>query len=337
MPVVDEEHIKTADAAGPAAGEVEPAAPPAAVLIDGDVDPAGGDIDAELDVHIKGTVRSTVRVRSKGSVAVEGAIESACVTAGASIIVHGGIADQGEGSIEAGGDITAKYCEGAKLRAGGNINIIHEAMHSRIHAAGHVDISEGAVIGGYTYARERATINALGNEAGVPTYVAVGIDPAIVLDARNAAADMNRKQQTITRIRTEIQPLLNFVRRLTPQQREKATELIYEADIMEQQLVEQKKAVDANLAASSPKAQPILRVTGRIFAKATVIFGDRKTTFDSACRGPLKILQRPVKGVEQIVLIDEVSGASRVLPGRSSLDQPVWDERAAKPTEAASP
>ncbi len=286
------------------------------VEIKGDVDYSSGNVESPTDVLITGTVRETFEVRSAKSVAVQGAIEAAAVEAGTHVHVRGGITARRGGRVLAGGEICAKFCEDADLQAGGDIVITREAMNSRIYAAGRLVVPRGAVIGGYAYAREGAEIRELGNVANIRTRIAIGVDPTVLAEARQTDEIIRRKREAAAKIREKVQPLMAQLKRLTPQQRERVTELMHEADEMEAGILEQEKSRGAVIASKNPTgdSQPALLITGKLYPGVVVIIGDKMVNIEKERRGPVKIVRRPVKRVEEIMMVDQVSGSTQILP-----------------------
>jgi uncharacterized protein len=287
------------------------------VDIQGDVDYSTGNVHAPSDILIKGTVRESFEVLGKQSVTIKGAIEAATVQAGTDVHVQGGITAHGNGRVVAGGTITARFCNSADLQAGGDVIMLHEASNSRIHAGGRLDVSSGAVIGGYAYARGGGCVKELGNDANIVTEIAIGADPVLVAEADEAQKDMKKKRDTIQMIRDKVGPLMAIVKQLSPQQREKATELLCQADEMEMEVNELQKKREAALAATSFDAWPVLEIRVRVYPRVRVVFGNKETTFTKECRGPVKIVRRLVENVEEIVMLDPISGSVTVLPSRT--------------------
>ena len=284
------------------------------VEIDGDVDFSSGNVESPADVVINGTVRETFKVRSHKSVTVKGTIEGATVEAGADIQVHGGIAARGKGRIKAGGGISTKFCEGADLEAGGNVTVVREVMHSRVHTTGRLLVPQGSLIGGYTYAREGAEVKALGNGANIKTEIAIGVDPITLAETRQADRIIEKKQETAAAIRKRVQPLMAQLNRLTPTQRERAAGLMREADQMDAEVQEHERKKAASAAHKSPASDPTLLIGGWLHPGAVVIVGDRMAVIDKDHRGPIRIARRVVDRVQEIVLMDQVSGSVTVLP-----------------------
>lgn len=281
-----------------------------------DVDFSTGNIESPTDVLIGGTVRDTFAVRSAKSVAVRGAIEAAVVEAGTDVQVSGGVAGRGQGVVTAGGQITSKFCDEANLRAGGDIVIISECINSRLYAGGRLMIPAGKLVGGYAYAREGAEIEVLGNEADRPTEIAVGVDPVVLAKSAQTDELVKKKREAIAKIREKIQPLMAQLKRLNPQQRERATELMYEADQMEAEILETERKKQEEIARCSPDRKICLLVKHTIYPGVKVVVGgDKVAVFRNERRGPVKIERRLVNRVEEICIVDQISGSVTTMPG----------------------
>ncbi|HOA71892.1 MAG TPA: FapA family protein [Phycisphaerae bacterium] len=287
------------------------------VEVDEDVDFSTGNVDATCDVLINGTVRDTFRVKSGGSITVRGAIEAAEVEAATDLQVNGGIASRGQGRIVVGGEVFTKFCNEADIRAKGDITINREALNSRLRTDRRLLIPRGKLIGGRAYARCGAEIFELGNEANVKTIIAVGIDPLALVQAAEAAESIRKKMEAITKIRQTVQPLMAQLKRLSPAQRERATELLYQADAMEQEVREQEKQIAAALEPVTPDGREVTLVVQKIaYPGVSIILGDRIVPLHKERKGPFKVVRRVHQRVEEVLLIDKISGSVTVLGGR---------------------
>jgi len=279
----------------------------------GDVDFSTGNISSQTDVLIGGTVRNTFTVKSTKNVAVRGAIEAAFVEACGDVQVSGGIAGCDRGQVVAGGSITTKFCSEAHLRAGGDITISRECFNSRVHAGSRLIMPRGKLVGGAAYAREGAEIKFLGNATEKPTEIAIGLDPATLAKTSQIEELMKKKTEACARIREKVQPLMAQLGRLTPQQREKATELLHQADQMEAEIHMHEVDMQTLVHATTPRDRGALLVTGTLYPGVKVIFGDRMTIFRKEHKGPIKIERRLIDRVEEICVIESGSGSVTTL------------------------
>lgn len=284
------------------------------VPIDSDVDFSSGNVDVPTDLLINGTVRESFEVKSAKSVTVRGAIEAARVEAGADIEVHGGIAGRGVGQVIAGQQVLTKFCDEANIQAGGDIVVVRECMNSRLVSRGRVSIANGKLVGGYTYARDGAEVRVLGNEAELKTEIAIGIDPQALADAAVVDEQLAKKREAAAKIRETVQPLLAQLKRLTPAQRERATELMYQADEIDLAVQEKEDAKQQALALASPEKSASLVITEIIHPGVQVIFGNKVARIRKQRKGSMRIERRVVKRVEEICLIDQLTGSIATLP-----------------------
>jgi hypothetical protein len=279
------------------------------VTINGDVDFQCGNIRAATDVSIKGTILDLFKVSSTKSIKVGGAIQAAYVQAGGDVLVRGGILGRNQGSVKAQGQIVAKFADEADLRAGGDVRITREVMNSRIHAEGKLFVSHGAVIGGQVYAREGVEVGAIGSEAGVPTCVTVGIHPGVLDRADAIDEEIKAMLKAIERIRGAVQPLMADLKRLTPEQKERATELLSAADAMVAEIDHAEARRDQMIQEARAKEAPGVVVAKILHAGSRIRIGRRHVVFDDDLKGPVKIEKRKVEGVTEFVAVSRLTGS----------------------------
>ncbi len=286
------------------------------VEIKEDVDFSTGNIKAPNDVLINGTVREAFNVESDKSITVRGTIEAADVKAGTDIIVNGGIISEFDRRVEAQGEVFSKFCEHAYVYAESDINIEREVMNCQLHTNSYLRVPNGALIGGYSYAREGGVVKELGNEANVKTEIAIGLDPQVFAECRRIDENICKKRETVEKIRQKVQPLMNLLKQLTPQQRERATELMYQADELENAIKEQEEVKKQLFAEKSPKnsKEACLEISKIIYPGVKIIIGDQTTVLHKERKGNSLITRRLIERVLEIVLVDKLSGSVTVLP-----------------------
>lgn len=286
------------------------------VEIEGDVDFNSGNVDAPSDVLVDGTVREGFQVRSPKSVTIRGAIEAAEVEAGSDLQVNGGIMAQSKGHVVAGGEIFTKFCNEANLRAGGDLTITREAMNSHIHCGGQLRIAHGGLIGGMAFARQGGELHELGNTKEIKTQIAIGVDPRILAEARESEAKLKKRCDASQKIRESVAPLMAQLKRLTPEQREKATELMFQADTIDMEVEEERQRIKDKIASGSPEQPAVLTVVKELHPGVSIICGDKIAHFNKPRKGPIRIMRRLEGRCEEIVMIDKISGSVTILAAR---------------------
>ncbi|MBN2560721.1 MAG: DUF342 domain-containing protein [Phycisphaerae bacterium] len=296
----------------------------------GDVDFDCGNIDASIDVSITGTILDQFKVRAKKCISVRGAIQAAEVEADGDVVVRGGIIGRDKGSVRAGGRITARFAEEADLKAGGDVTIAKEIMNSRIHCEGTAFVSHGAVIGGEVYAKEGAEIAILGTETGVHTSIVVGIHPGVLAEAERMDEETKAKLKTVERIRTSVQPLMANLKRLTPEQKERATELLFTADAMADEISKTGAQRDQMVEEARATKPPVVRVSKIIHPGARIRIGRRHVVFQNELKGPVKIEKRKIESVTEFVAVSEASGSVTVLKSANVVDDKAVEDAGAR-------
>lgn len=147
------------------------------LVIDGDASNATGDIVFLNDVHIRGNVLAGVTVKSdKGSIIVDGYVESAVLIAKKDIVLKNGMQGNNRGKIIAGGNVSGKFFEQVTIEAGEDVNA-NAIMNSRVEAGQDVIVSGkfGIIIGGTVHAMRQIHATIIGNMAEVSTKIDAGV------------------------------------------------------------------------------------------------------------------------------------------------------------------
>jgi uncharacterized protein (DUF342 family) len=172
----------------------------------GDVDYSIGNLSMEGSLDIKGWIRSGFEVRASDEIRVGGGVEDAIVEAGADIFINGGVIGSGGGSIHAGGKVTARFFENAKVHAGGDIIVHDDIFRSTVSTDGSIIATKGKgrIRGGSVDAVKGVEVNEIGSDAGVETYVSVGMDSKM----RNLLADAKKQLKHFERQRAKMDKIL---------------------------------------------------------------------------------------------------------------------------------
>lgn len=163
--------------------------------IKGDVDLETGNVRSKSGaVSIRGNVRAGFRVEAPGDIVVGEVVEEADLEAGGSVTVAGGVLMNGKNTLVAGGAVTAKFCQNAVIRAGGDVMVEAELSHCDVQAGGkvHVTGGKGMVSGGRVECVDGLEAAYLGNEARSKTIVtlrAVGPEEERLMEGRNVLAE----------------------------------------------------------------------------------------------------------------------------------------------------
>jgi hypothetical protein len=277
--------------------------------IRGDVDYESGNVDSLIDVHVRGTVRDLFKVASEKSIMVDGAVEAAEVRAAENLVVGGGILGRGKGLVLVDGEVMAKFCNEADLRAGGDITVEKEVINSRIWTEGRLSVQRGSIIGGNVYAKRGLEVRNLGSDSSVATHIRVGVSEETLWRARQIEEKNKKRMEAVEHIRQMVEPLMRNVKRLSGAQKERATELLFQAETMEDEIREALAEREKMLAEGIVEEDIFVLVQGMLYQQVTVAIGDRATTIKTEIKGPVKIELRKFENVTEFAAVDQTSGS----------------------------
>lgn len=289
----------------------------------GDVDFGTGNIDSSGDVIVRGTVKDLFQVRTDKDLVIDGHVEAATLQAGGNITIQGGIHGREKGTIKAGGTVQARLCDGVTIDAGNTFTVQKECINSVVRAENKVHCPAGTIIGGQVWGRNSVEVQDVGSPARVKTSVLAGVPLSVIEEMSQLQAEMKKRQDAAAKIRESIAPLIREMRRLSPQHRERATELMFQADQLDLEARQmQSKREDLHKQAA-PQGDPYVLVSGRLHTGSTITISGRSTTIDQDVRGPVRILERKIDGVTTLVLVDQLSGSIRALQtGKTAAAEP---------------
>jgi len=150
---------------------------------------ATGNINFTGSVIIDGDVNEGMKVIASGDVTIGGFVESAMIEAGGDITISGGIIGRKHDiekttvtdvsmsvSVNAKGNIYAKYCQYAEISCSKDVRIEKQLLHSLLNIQGGLTVgsdekSNGKIIGGYIKAGTFVSAGIIGATAGSNTII----------------------------------------------------------------------------------------------------------------------------------------------------------------------
>lgn len=150
---------------------------------------ATGNINFTGSVVIDGDVNEGMKVIASGDITIGGFVESAIIEAGGDVTISGGVIGRKHDlektqitdikmsvSVNAKGNLYAKYCQYAQISCGKDIRIEKQLLHSLINVHGNLKVgteekSNGTLIGGFIKAGKHVSAGIVGATAGSNTIV----------------------------------------------------------------------------------------------------------------------------------------------------------------------
>lgn len=177
------------------------------LVIEGDVSYTTGNVEFQNDVHIRGNVLTGVKITSlKGSIIVDGYVESAVLLAKHNVVLKNGMQGNGKGSIDAGGDVTGKFFEQVSIKASGDVKA-NAIMNSNVVCGQDVIVSGryGIIIGGYIKATRYIKATIIGNMSEVRTVVETGVDGDLFAILAKCEQEKAKAEITVDKINKAIE------------------------------------------------------------------------------------------------------------------------------------
>jgi uncharacterized protein (DUF342 family) len=149
-------------------------------LITDDIRPAGSTIKYDGNVEVVGTVKAGARLQVDGDIGVFGNVEDAEIVASGNVMIDGGFLGTGSGRVACSGSFKARFVQGQRIEAGGDVEVTKGLISSTVFTSGRVLVGRaGGIVGGEIHAYRGVEAGSLGSRRPVTTVLEVGIDPAV--------------------------------------------------------------------------------------------------------------------------------------------------------------
>lgn len=294
-------------------GPASPTSPPRRIA--GGIGVSTGDVACDGDLTVEGNVLDGRQVRAGGTIDVAGAIQAATVSAGGDLRAAGGITGRGKAECRAVGAVTARYIVKASVVAGGTIRVDTEILAATVAAGGDVLMEAGSIIAGSVVACGEIRCRKIGSTGGVDTFIAAGVDQALEAAVASSLPEIESKRARAVKIRDIVAPLLRNQRALNAAQKEKATELLFEADELDATAAKSLGELHARIKGLASRPNPRIHVAELIGSGTHLRVRDLETTIESAVEGPVSIVARG-SGSQRRLLAVDVEGKEVELKSR---------------------
>jgi hypothetical protein len=289
--------------------------------IPGNVDFSVGNIDFSGEILIHKNVLDLFKVKSSSTIAVQGLVEAAEVTAGEDLIITGGITGKEKGIISAGKNLATKYITNATVCAGGNITVRTEIVNCEVTCDGSITVENGPLVGGYVIAKGGIHVKQLGSEAGVKTLLDVGFNAALKQKCLELAPEIQLRRQKAAKVKQAVEPLLRNQKQLNSEQKEKATELLYQACELEDGVKEMVRQIQKLYDETIESAIQEVVVTGTIYNGVIIRFPRVQAIITEPLIGPLKIVPKEIHGLWRVLAIDSNTSSEHELKSGDNTDE----------------
>lgn len=251
------------------------------------VDFSTGNVDFPGTIIVEERMLDGFKLSTKGSIYIKVSVGKVFLKAEKDIILVGGFMGRGKGTIEAGGDITARFVEQGRLKAGRNIYINEAAMHSELIAGGNIIIKggRGDLIGGETIVGGYIHVNCMGAAGETRTRAIVGTPPELIEELNKLQAERHARKEVLERIMPNIRGLHEKSRRgeINSEEEEALEKLLLIKEKYSALLESVELQLESARASFEPSHESYLYIEQEIFPACEAQFG-RGRLFKSSKR-----------------------------------------------------
>jgi len=289
------------------------------------VDFSTGNVKFPGDVLIGKGIRDCFEVEIGGNLEVVELVEAAEIRAKGSVVLLRGMAGRGKGELSVGGDLEAKYLDGATVTVKYDLRAQREITNCTTHVGRCVRSPSCTVVGGELWARFGGEVRTLGGEAEGETLVRIGVDAEMDACARMFEDLLPQTVSRIERARQELADIQQGAGKPTPSQAKEITRLEFEIVSEQARFPSIRAAIQRVLHAYSKLEDVTISVEKAIMPGVTLAIGSQAATVREPIRGPV-VISRDEHGT----LVMRQSGTTTPLatkgklhpaPGSADLDE----------------
>jgi hypothetical protein len=242
------------------------------------VDTSTGNIDFVGSVQVNGNVAANFKIKAGGDVVVNGVVEGAHIEAGGNIIIARGMNGMSKGTLQAGGNVVAKFIENATVDADGYV-MTESILHSKVTAGTEITVSgkRGFITGGHVQAADKIEVKTLGAVMGAATVVEVGVNPKLKAqyiqlqkDMTDIVAAIKGAQPTITTFAEKKAKGARF----TDEQLKYVKNTMVLLETKKKELAEKNEEMKELSQIFDPQKKSVVIVKGEVYPGTTIIIND---------------------------------------------------------------
>ena len=268
------------------------------------------------DVRFRGTIRAGRVVEIGGCLTVDGDLEASRYFVAGTLTVIG--TARGGKACTVGGEMRCRAIVDTTVVVRGDVKVRDRIASSRVTCAGRVNMPDGEIVASDVSANGGVECRAIGDDHGTPTDIEAGVGRPLTLLEAAITRQVDERRQREDVLRASIEPLMANMKALTPAQREKATEMLYQADAMSDETTKLIAAFERRRRRTIEQARPRIAVTTRVHPGVVVRFDGTAFATSSVICGPIALTCRKSEGATEIVAIPTDGGAVEILTARAA-------------------
>ena len=246
--------------------------------VPGDVDMESGNVrSSQGSVSVRGAVCTGFTVEAGKDVTVNGMVEDAVIKAGGDVNLAGGVHMAEAGHVQAGGAVTAKFMEHARIKAVGDVSSTMDIIQCDITSGGAVQANagQGNVVGGVIRCRGGLTAKEVGSENALATVVEIIVRGPKGLELEERAEGLQARLEKLER-GLGVENALDALLQAPEEDRRILAQLIKVKSDIQTELKTVDKELETDMAqAQGELAGTAVKVTGTVHPGVTIRIANR--------------------------------------------------------------
>lgn len=242
------------------------------------VDSSTGDIDYKGTVEVTGNVNTGFAIKAEGDIIVNGVVEGATLISGGNIVLKRGMQGMDRGTLEAEGNITAKFLENCKVKCKGTLKA-DAVLHSEVSCRGKVDIlgRKGLLNGGSLSTYADVHITTLGSTMGAATKIEIISDKDLIIRTNELKDEIDEIKEMfakIDRVIASVKEQLAGNQEISPEQKEYLKLMTVQKPVLAKKMKGMREEREKLLDRIEKNKHSCIRVEGVVYSGIEVIVKD---------------------------------------------------------------
>lgn len=245
-------------------------------------------------------------------IVVGGAIRSGPIVLGAGKTI----------TLRAAGDLSADRLDHVTVLARGDVRV-KDITHSTVTCGGRLIAPQGDIHASTLLVTGNIECRSIGSEDHTRSVIEIGADPELRRLISELLPQIEQRREHVAKVLRIIHPLLNDAKRLTREQKERCTELLYDSETTEAEANAMLRRLTERYGRLQAIAGRVLTVHEMIHPGVTIRFAGVETTLRMGLRGPLVIRATTERMTPAIVCRYQKSSQDIPLETRPLPDDPL--------------
>lgn len=248
----------------------------------------GGELIFKGDVIAHKGLRDRFGIHTHGSIDAIGRVGSARIECGGDLFARAGILGRERGTLKIAGSVLARYLAQVQGTILGDLRVERELVHCNLLIGGELVSPGGTIVGGSLTVTGRVEAACLGG-AGARTRLVLGTVPFAEQQRDQLAQAVTKFASARDAAATDLKKLTQFGTRMTAQDRERQTEVMFELQTNESNLNKATLGVEMLKEQIRTRTKVDLTILERIAGESVIVIRGDEFVLREGMRGPIRV------------------------------------------------